>query len=439
MLSNKITSYGYDEIFSAVNCASIPSAQTLTYYMLPNNHIFFNLVNGLSFWTKDKVHSGRIISLVCYLANAILIYLFVSKQLNNRFAAFFISLAASMALPVWGFASQARGYEMELACCWLAFLTFSYYIEIRRRLYLALYILAIALGYAVMPSMLFFHTAFLLYIIYAALVGRKIDRPLVIAQLIIVLLVASFYLPGVCFSGLKSFIGNDYVAPMGISTIEFLKWMWPMYKDYPGLGFGHYRIAGEQVSIYLAIVPLFLFFSGRKQLRTTVLLYLFLILSFLLVSTYMKRPPFYRNMIGQMSIMFVLTMMTFYVGVRSLIKRKWGIIPAIAPACIFIVYFFHHNPDRFSFDLYLYDENPEYKELEDAVKQIPEGATVGLSDESFYTYYAVRNRDCTVDKCILGKEDFIIRTNEERIDSTGYIPDFHFLHFEVLKKVPAPH
>ena len=32
----------YDEVFSAQNCAGIHPFQTIAYYMLPNNHIFFN-------------------------------------------------------------------------------------------------------------------------------------------------------------------------------------------------------------------------------------------------------------------------------------------------------------------------------------------------------------------------------------------------------------
>ncbi len=38
-----------DEIFSASNCAGIHPFQTISYYMLPNNHIFFNLLNNILF------------------------------------------------------------------------------------------------------------------------------------------------------------------------------------------------------------------------------------------------------------------------------------------------------------------------------------------------------------------------------------------------------
>ena len=48
-----------DEIFSAVNCAAIHPFQTMAYYMLPNNHIFYNLLNNIVFhFASDKVLTG---------------------------------------------------------------------------------------------------------------------------------------------------------------------------------------------------------------------------------------------------------------------------------------------------------------------------------------------------------------------------------------------
>ena len=38
-----------DEVFSAVACAGMHPFQTLSYYMAPNNHILFNLLNNLVF------------------------------------------------------------------------------------------------------------------------------------------------------------------------------------------------------------------------------------------------------------------------------------------------------------------------------------------------------------------------------------------------------
>jgi len=46
---NKMAMPAYDEVFSAQNAAGIHPFQCVSYYMLPNNHLLFNLLNGLFF------------------------------------------------------------------------------------------------------------------------------------------------------------------------------------------------------------------------------------------------------------------------------------------------------------------------------------------------------------------------------------------------------
>ena len=115
---------GFDEVFSAVNCASLPPFQTLSYYMLPNNHILFNVLNGLLFHVaRDKVFTGKLISLVCYWGIIIIVYAWLSVTIKNRLLVLIATMVISLQFPVWGFGFQARGYELYLLAEWASFLS----------------------------------------------------------------------------------------------------------------------------------------------------------------------------------------------------------------------------------------------------------------------------------------------------------------------------
>ena len=113
-----------DEVFSAVNCASLHPFQTVVYYMLPNNHILFNLINNLFFHSfTDKVATGRFISLVCYWGIAIISFSWIRNLIHKKWLAFLVSVTLLLQFPVWGFATQARGYELLLLLEWGAFVS----------------------------------------------------------------------------------------------------------------------------------------------------------------------------------------------------------------------------------------------------------------------------------------------------------------------------
>ena len=110
-----------DEVFSAVNCAGLHPFQTVSYYMLPNNHLFYNFINNLLFhFVADKVASGRFLSLLFYLAIVLVTFSWLRGLLKSRWLAFLIVVALALQFPVWGFASQARGYELVTLASWLA-------------------------------------------------------------------------------------------------------------------------------------------------------------------------------------------------------------------------------------------------------------------------------------------------------------------------------
>ncbi|MGZ3873322.1 MAG: hypothetical protein ACXVJD_10410, partial [Mucilaginibacter sp.] len=145
---NSLVRPAFDEVFSAVNCAALPPFQALSYYMLPNNHILFNLLNGLFFhFAPDKVFTGRLISLACYLSLIALMFSWLLNLFKNGFLAVAATLALMLQFPVWGFSFQARGYELCTLAAWLAFFALSRYSLFNSARWLNIYVAACVTGY----------------------------------------------------------------------------------------------------------------------------------------------------------------------------------------------------------------------------------------------------------------------------------------------------
>src|SRR6185437_2523019 len=113
----------FDEVFSAVNCAAVPVFQCMAYYMLPNNHIFFNVLNNILFHNAgDQVLTGRLISLFAWLVLVKWAYYWFAGQFKNRLFAFLASIVLAVQFSTWGFAFQARGYELYALEQWASFI-----------------------------------------------------------------------------------------------------------------------------------------------------------------------------------------------------------------------------------------------------------------------------------------------------------------------------
>src|SRR5207247_1577156 len=101
-LGNAAAKPAYDEVFSAQNIAGVHPFQAASYYMLPNNHIFFNLLNGTLFHgATDKVASGRVLSLLCYLGLITALYCWIKKLTGNYLMTCIVTLVLATQFPTW--------------------------------------------------------------------------------------------------------------------------------------------------------------------------------------------------------------------------------------------------------------------------------------------------------------------------------------------------
>ena len=70
-----------DEAFSALNFSETPAARLLSYYPLPNNHIFFNLINHFfGLLIGDYILSGRILSCIFYCLLMCVNFFFIRRS-----------------------------------------------------------------------------------------------------------------------------------------------------------------------------------------------------------------------------------------------------------------------------------------------------------------------------------------------------------------------
>ena len=164
----------FDEVFSAVNCAGIHPFQSLSYYMLPNNHIGFNFVNGILFhFAKDKVFTGRLISLIAYFGISISIYMFFLKTLTNNWLSIVSTLLVLIQFPVWGFSYQARGYEWYALAGIICFITLYFYILEHKKVLLYINTAALIIGYFFIPTFFYMHLAQIVFMGMYQLLSKK--------------------------------------------------------------------------------------------------------------------------------------------------------------------------------------------------------------------------------------------------------------------------
>jgi hypothetical protein len=307
LLGNAAAKPAYDEVFSAQNIAGIHPFQAASYYMLPNNHIFFNLLNGTLFHgATDKVASGRILSLLCYLGLITALYCWIKQLTGNYLMTYIVTLVLATQFPTWGFSFQARGYALYLLAEWGTIIALFHYISTHRSTWLSLYIVCSVCGYYCMPSFMYLHIAEVAFAIICSWSTGMPMRSFFKSQLAVIGITFLLYTPVLSFSGIDALIKNKYVGQMTHykSYSEFIGWMFPFFGDYiehiySGI---HFRFGHIPTGLILFILPATMLAAPRKSLSFKLgLFYTLLWALFFAQSILMKRLPFDRNLIGHYS------------------------------------------------------------------------------------------------------------------------------------------
>ena len=382
----------YDEVFSAVYCAGNESLfATWSYYMLPNNHVLFNLLNGGLFgWLRHLpwlVPTGRLLSGLAYAGTLLVIYRLVASLTSQRGVGALLAVLAGLQFSLWGFGFQARGYALYALLHWIAVATLlAHWRQTWQNKWLPINALAVAAGYAVLPTFLFYHAAQLLAGVVVQLRERRFDGRFWRWQAGALALAGAFYLPVIGFSGLGALVANPYVRPFQGSLAEFVVNAWPDVKSYAPYAFGEIGL-GPWSAYVLALVPLLLL--AHRRYWQLGLLYLAWLLAVIGGTLGLRHVVFHRNLLALHSIAVVLA--PFTVGVWMSRWRRWaGLAGALAVIVGVGLGFVRYNPVREPLALYYYDLLGGFDAAQQRLAKLPARATVAFSEESFYPYYLYR-------------------------------------------------
>lgn len=437
MMGNKVAAPAYDEVFSAENIAGIHPFQGWSYYMLPNNHIGFNLLNNIvSRPFPDKVITGRVISLLAYLGTIVTLFFWLKRLLGNRIVAILVSLTLVTQFPVWGFGFQARGYAIYLLAEWGALIALFSYLRQERQSWLYVYVFCCVAGYFCMPSFLYLHFSILAFL---AVYHRK-DRQLWIFQLYILAMVFLLYLPALCFSGIDAIIKNKYVGPMKHykTTWEFMQWMFPYFGGYLDNIYSGLKLGNTSLGLTLLLLPLALLCAKRSSPTFMVgVFYIVLWLVFFIMSIAMKRLPFDRNLVFHYNYTLFCDLWVVYWLMGLMVKDSRVTLSALSVAAFAGGYhYIKTNPKYLKDSLYGYDVTAQYNSVADGLRFIPTGSKVAFSDEGFYCCYLSRKRGCVVQKCPTGQETYYIKSKDESMPanlSASYTLASTFNDYEIYR------
>lgn len=412
----------YDEIFSAVNGSGMHPFRTLSYYMLPNNHILFNVVNGILFgWKQHLIGTGRALSLLAYITLSICCFRWLCTLMNSRLFAFIATLCVMLQFATWSMAAQARGYECQLLCGWVAFLSLYHMVQRPNGGHLRLNALANLVGYALIPSWSYFYMAQLLFLAPYLLWNRHLAARYTRYQVATLAGVYLFYLPALCFSGRAALTGNKYVRPSDLHT--FLPQFTSLSKNFISYCFSGLAAEGSTLSYMLFLAPLLLFLSKRNTDRIIAGLYAATWLGYLLVSLLVRHMPFHRTLIVQFGISMAVLVYTFYAMV-SLLSAYIGhrqtstmvrTVLYMAPLALLLVYEVRYDRQNANLGVYGNDVNGIYDGIKRDIGLIPPGSSIAFSEESFYCYYYCRWAGYNAHRCATGDETYYIKRNDDAL------------------------
>ena len=249
--------------------------------------------------------------------------------------------------------------------------------------------LAVAAGYAVVPTFLFYHVAQLLAGAVVQARQRRFDGRFWGCQAGALALAGAFYLPAIGFSGLGALAANPYVRPFQGGLAEFSKEAWPAVRSYAPYAFGDAGL-GPWPAYILALLPLALL-AHRRYWRLG-LLYGAWLLAVLGGILGLKHVLFHRNLLALFSLAVVLAPLTVGAGLGR--WRPWaGWVGALAVAGGVGLGFGRHNPVQEPTALYYYDLPGSYAAAQQRLATLPGwSASVGFSQESFLSLLSVSAR-----------------------------------------------
>ncbi len=408
-----------DEIFSATFCAGTSLFRTWSYYMLPNNHIFFNLLNNVlsSLLHTDAVITGRAISFLSYVGMLCVAYVWMVRQTGNKWLSVVMTLPLALQLSTFLLAQEGRGYELQLFFAWGAFAALFSYVLSAGKASLRWFVIASMAGFACVPTYLYIFFSQMLFIACIQLYNRKVDIQLCLHAGIVIAGTYLFYLPALCFSGVDAFVHNEYVQSGNKDYTAFLPDFYVSLKMYVNAITSSLIEQDHYIHLVLFLLPVLLLFSHKKADRLISLFYILLWLGWGVLIFKMQRMPFIRNMVLHYSFSLAIIVYTFYTMVSAVVARirqsalrNW-LVAGVVTVPVILLCINQYNwcvlPRNFS------EEVTTNQHVRTELAAIGKSSTIAVSEWSVFYYYFGNKDGYKVTLCPSGTEDYYIHYKDE--------------------------
>jgi preprotein translocase subunit SecG len=400
-----------DEIFSAYFFAEQPLWLIGSYYPLPNNHILFNVINHVAFdFFGNAVLSGRIISGVCFIITLILISRFLELWIHDRWVRFALVILIGLQLPVFGYATQARGYSAYILRAWVAFSHLIRYVAHREDKDLLWYGLSCCLGMWLIPSWLYIWFGLGLSYVCCMIIRKRSDPQFWNITILSVIATYLMYLPVLCFSGWQSILANKYVTSKAHSSLFSFVEATFRERYFTGLFGDWMSLASMPWLGFVAIVMSSVLIAIKKEYRKLFLFYLCIMIGMVFMCLVMKKMPFYRNL----AFHGLLVWLILGLSVATFLEKK--VVVGIFILGIAVSIF--QNQSKFPFQLYYYD----ISEIDRLQKNVPirSESKIVIHEEAFYWLPRARqlSKHITVSNTPSLSAYFFIAKNDLVVDTT---------------------
>lgn len=203
----------YDEAWTYMNFTDRGILSSIGYYPAPNNHVLHSLLTNLTVHLPflPPLMNLRISAIFFGVVTILFTAYFVNKHFNEQLALIVAGISATLPMSIYyGFIS--RGYGLVVLCLIVSLhFVFNILKSHHPKRDFVFFSLFSVIGFYTMPSYLYPYILLNVILLWKGFEHVKMQ---IISGLCTVVLVAVLYAPIVVLNGLKSLIGNAYVAPI---------------------------------------------------------------------------------------------------------------------------------------------------------------------------------------------------------------------------------
>lgn len=409
-----------DEAFSALNFAGAPLKRLLSHYPIPNNHIFFNLLNHFaSEIYADPLVTARILSAVFYCILIAGNFLLLVHHTRSRALAFGCSVLLALQFLVWGFGHQGRGYALCYLMEWGSFVATYYYFfssATCRKEALTVILLCNIIGTWTIPVFAYLLLFQVLVVIVLMLRRRQLYRAFWVMLLLSGVGIFLVYLPLLCYSGAASLVGNNH-HPGTFAETLWSSWAY-FYELVTLQSFGF--LGGQKLlALGFFILPFLLFLlSGKIMSRYKGLLFLYAVLwlSVGLLTIATGQFPIMRGLgfqmqIGLLMVLLLSVTLVTHSGMGKL--AALSLFAVVIPVCAVRMY--HFNKDFSNTALYGQDTRSFLSGLEALPQGFKPADRIWLSDESFIWPFILKgNNPVDLYDCNFNNQELLFLSEDDR-------------------------